>query len=187
MAVQHPDPDIERLLVELRSDDPNRRQAAAEEIATRKLRNDEIIKELRANAFSDTNEYARQAAEHALLSLGVNVSPAPASAPKVGSPAKAVEPLSRRSKIVQFTIGFVGWYLINFSIYAVTSSGGQGIGSVYIVFPANVIVLIVLAFKRRWVALGMLSAIALNLVVALIMGIQVAGFCFIPFFTPGLR
>jgi hypothetical protein len=48
-------------------------------------------------------------------------------------------------------------------------------------------VLIVVASKGRWVAFGMLIAMALNLVVAMVMGVAFAGFFLIPFFTPGLR
>jgi hypothetical protein len=188
MSAQPPEPGIEQLLIELRSDDGDRRKAAAEKIAELRLSNEEIINVLRAIAWTDAVKPARKAAANALKSLGVPLGaapPGPAWRPAPAAP-KAGEPLSRRAKIVQFTGGFVGWYLVNFGIYAVTSAGGKGFTAAIVIFPANIIVLIILAYKRRWVALGMLSAIALNLLVALILGIGVAAWCFIPFFTPGL-
>jgi len=54
-----------------------------------------------------------------------------------------------------------------------------------VLFPANILVLIVLAVIRpvRTVALGILAALAVNLLIALAVGATQQGFCFVPFFA----
>jgi len=175
LVTQPPDPDIEHLLAELRSDDPARRKAAAEAVEQRGLRVDELDQALKRNALNDPNQYARQAAEQALVSLGVIAPPVSAAR------AAAAWFQSHQAKIVQFTMGFVGWFVIN-GILWFLASGNITLGLV--LFPANLVVLILVARRRQSAALGMLSAIAVNLVIALIIGIAIAGWCFIPFFTP---
>ena len=56
------------------------------------------------------------------------------------------------------------------------------ISNIYIL-PANLIALIILAFVRRRVALGILVALAVNFVIAIILGLFINVICFIPFFV----
>jgi hypothetical protein len=103
-------------------------------------------------------------------------------------------PMSRQSKIVQFAIGFVGWFLANGGVWLFLS-GGRGMNlngegdliMAALLFLGNLFVLLVLAFVARQVALGALSAIALNLLIALILGVGTAGWCFIPVFAVRLN
>jgi hypothetical protein len=182
MATQPPDPEIDKLLRELRSDDPKRREASAHKIAKLRLHDNEVIHQLKLIAKTDPNLYARYAASDALSTL-----------------AKPFVALSRRAKIADFTIGFVGWYALNgvawflvaqqpgFTLQgnAIESYGFIGL----CLWPANVLALIVLAVARpgRWIALGLLAAIASNFIIALILGASTGAYCFIPFFTSGLR
>ena len=185
MSAQPPDAEIEKLLEELHSDAAFRRKAAAEKIAELRLSNEEVINALKTMAEADAVRPVRKAAVNALKSL---------NSPLL---AKFAMLLSRRSKITQFTIGFVGWFLVNVGLaflwggpslakYGQVYGPGPGVSIGLLLFPANILLFFILVRVWRWVALGMLSAIALNLLIALILGIAVAGWCFIPFFTPGL-
>ena len=181
-------PEIEKLLIELRSEEAYRRKAAAEEVAALGLKDEQIITALETVAAQDPNRYVKSAAEAALIALGVKVPEKPPAAPKIVPP-----PLSTAAKRREFMIGFVGWWVVNGALW-LGLTGGEGLGPGgfgiilnLLLFPANLLMLIVLAFIRRWIALGGLAAIAVNLLIALIMGVALAGFCFIPFFTPGLQ
>ena len=95
--------------------------------------------------------------------------------------------LTDNGKRVRFAIGFVGWWVAFSLVLVLLIGGGQGSLAIYdwiFVFPVQVIVLIILAFKQRQVALGMLSAIALNLVLSLLRGAVVSAVCFIPLWSP---
>ncbi len=102
-------------------------------------------------------------------------------------PKQPRQPLSRNEKIRDFSIGFIGWWVVNVLIWALMSLIGpdsQGIIFMTInlfVFPINVLVLIFLAFRRRWAALGILATYAVNFVIALIIGLDVNAFCWVPF------
>jgi len=76
MGTQPPDPVIEHLLAELRSDAAFRRAAAANKIAELRMSNDEIIGVLRDMAATDAVMPARMAAKQALASLSGNALPA---------------------------------------------------------------------------------------------------------------
>ncbi|MEK7328452.1 MAG: hypothetical protein AAB217_24670 [Chloroflexota bacterium] len=108
-------------------------------------------------------------------------STAPPSSPK--------KELSRNQKIRDFLIGFIGWWVINGAIWAGIATGDFGPQrSVFLLFPnifilpVNLLALIILAFVRRWVALGLLTAYAVNFLLALIMGLFFNGVCWIPFY-----
>jgi hypothetical protein len=93
-------------------------------------------------------------------------------------------------KMRDFLIGFFGWWIINLVVFGIIIGNSAGEGFWYfilfigypITFVANVITLIVLASRRRFVAFGALSATALNLLISLVSGIFINGICFIPFF-----
>ncbi|MGE5251503.1 MAG: hypothetical protein ACM3QS_14975 [Bacteroidota bacterium] len=87
--------------------------------------------------------------------------------------------LTREQKLKRFLIGFLGWWIVNYPVWALFGGGYGMIG--LITFPANIIVLIILAFRQRWVALGMLAAIAANLLISIMLGVTYMGLCFIPF------
>lgn len=100
---------------------------------------------------------------------------------------------SRGAKVRDLIIGFAGWFVINGGIWlfvaldspiesrlAYAGEGGEILN--LCLLPVNALVLILLAFLRRWIALGMLTALALNLIVALVLGFTTHATCGIPFF-----
>ena len=184
--------EIEKLLEEIRSGSASRRKQAIESLAKLGISNEQIINGLRTAAIHDYNEFVREAAKVALAALGQDLSSVIETHP-AGVPAPIpIRPLytykTRGEKILHFVIGFVGWWVFNGALWFALT-GGKGLGyGVFIlnllVFPANLLILIVLAFVRHWISLGWLAAIAVNLLIALIVGVASNGFCFIPFFTP---
>lgn len=181
METQPPDPEIEKLFAELRSGDPIRQRAAAEKIAERKVLNAEIISVIKTLAQTHPDATVRYWADQSLTMSGatkLSLVPGPHS---VSSSAKVVEPLSRRAKIVQFTIGFVGWYVVNGAIWLGLAK--QGGTPFIVVLPINLIVLIFLALTWRWVALGLLSAMVLNIAISISLGLGSDSFILIPFFN----
>jgi hypothetical protein len=111
----------------------------------------------------------------------------------------AKPPLTRRQKQLDFLIGFLGWWLINglatgcyFGVFALANS--QAVGSASSDFLGllaqamnlvsclwlmlNIAMIIVLAFKRPWVAIGVAAAYASLFIIGLCVGIFLLGFCF---------
>jgi hypothetical protein len=90
----------------------------------------------------------------------------------------------------KFAAGFLGWYLVIWLIYWSLSHGNpdpQGYGAMIVsmlVFPAQIIALIFLFVvkKFRKIGWGMLSAIASNLMISLLLGFGFNAVCFVPFF-----
>lgn len=82
----------------------------------------------------------------------------------------------------QFAAGFLGWFLVNGLIWLFFK---DNIGLNLLVFPVNLIVLIVLfaVKKNRKYAQGVLAAVGVNLLISLILGLFFNAFCFIPFFN----
>lgn len=94
-----------------------------------------------------------------------------------------------RKKLIGFAAGFGGWFVIGsvvwtvLSLFAAQGEGASLLITIFvmpILFGVNLTVLIVLAFKRRWIALGMLSALALNLVVSILIQAIFMGTCAVP-------
>lgn len=92
-----------------------------------------------------------------------------------------------------FLIGLVGWFLVNGLLWFMIGNGsfrpsdaetGATMAAIC-AFPANVGVLLFLTIKKntRRLAGGMLTAIAINLVIALIIGLSFNATCFVPFFV----
>lgn len=89
---------------------------------------------------------------------------------------------------IQMVYGFVGWYVVNGLFWL--AMGNPSFNTNYNFFtglftlPVNLIVLIVLAVMQRTrkIALGMLAAIAVNLVLSLALGVFINGVCFAPFY-----
>ena len=111
---------------------------------------------------------------------------------------KPKKQLTRKEKIRDFLIGFAGWWIITGLVWLGVTRGTFSVPSriwsellalfelvfLLLFFLTQLIALIILAFRRGWIALGMLSAIALNLTITLLVGMTQNAFCFAPFFVP---
>ena len=96
---------------------------------------------------------------------------------------------TRSEKVLDFVIGFVGWFLVNGLLYgcsiwvlqSIDSSSSQSLPALLLgLLPLliNIGALIFFAFTRRWIALGMLAAFALVLVGVLLLGLVFYAICF---------
>ena len=95
-------------------------------------------------------------------------------------PAKLPEGKSQR--ILKFVVGFFGWFLVTFLVFGgKMESNGMEI-SLGVVFFANIVILTFLLKKRSFIGWGMLSAIAVNLIASIILGLFMNAVCFIPFY-----
>jgi hypothetical protein len=118
--------------------------------------------------------------------------------PAGGASKKPKRQLTRNEKIRDFLIGFVGWWIISGLVWLGATNATFTLPSrlwtellalfqllfLLLFFLTQLIALILFAFRRGWIALGMLSAIALNLTVSLLVGMTQNAFCFAPFFVP---
>lgn len=84
-------------------------------------------------------------------------------------------------KNIDLIAGFVGWYLFNGLAWLLNSNDDNGLAC--FLFPLNMIVLIVFLMRRRWIGLGILGALALNLLIALVLNTMVNGTCAVPFWV----
>jgi len=75
----------------------------------------------------------------------------------------------------------VGWYLFNGLAWLLIGYDNYGVACY--LFPLNMIVLIVFLVKRRAIGLGILGALALNLMIALVMGAATNAACAVPFWV----
>jgi hypothetical protein len=85
-----------------------------------------------------------------------------------------------------FAAGFLGWFVINWLVWReIGVNEGENFLFGILTLPVNLIVMVVLAAVRRtrWIGLGILTAIVLNLVITLVMGLVTQAVCLIPFFT----
>ncbi len=178
MAIPASDERIRELLDALNSADPRVRAEAARELGESDRDDQQIILALDRLKSVDTDAKVVAAASEALAILR------PAYVP----------PLTRKEKIERyrdFTGGFVGWYVVNgviwglqgptYSMYGLT---GNSVIVWLIMFPSNVIALIALALFKRGMALGILTALALNFAVTLVLSLIYNALCGIPFFVP---
>jgi hypothetical protein len=102
--------------------------------------------------------------------------------------------LPRKSNLIgQLAIGFLGWYVVMALIYGLlfrsygTGSADYDLMALGCYFlPLQVLILIFLLANRklRRIGWGMLSAIGLNLMISLVLGLFGNALCFIPFFKP---
>ena len=105
---------------------------------------------------------------------------------------KPKTPLTRNEKIRDFSIGFFAWWLINgIAWFGLTSDAANSMGEnglllficvIPLFYLSQLVAIIVFAFRRGWIALGSISAIALNLFITLVLGLTFNATCFIPFF-----
>ncbi len=93
------------------------------------------------------------------------------------------EPLPQRIKWVMIVGGFLGWYALNYLLFLWAAPNS---GMWLCALPANILLLIILAIIRgtRWIALGILAALALNFVVSLALSLNWNAVCLTPFFNP---
>jgi hypothetical protein len=97
---------------------------------------------------------------------------------------------TRQEKVLDFVIGFVGWFLVNGLLYGCSFVILQGLDSSgapesipalllgLIPLIVNIGALIFFAFARRWIALGILAAFALVLVGVLLLGLVLYVVCY---------
>lgn len=94
---------------------------------------------------------------------------------------------TRNEKILDFVIGFIGWFMVNGLMYACSvsiisnlDSGSDTLQIVLLALPLviNIVALILLSMTRRWIALGALAAFALLLVGVLLIGLLAYAICF---------
>ena len=159
MDQQPSEPEIQKLLEELKHKHPRRRAKAVQIIHEQKIADERLTEVLKLLTVKDPNNLVRSAACSALNSLGIVL------------PKRL--PLSRNEKIRDFLIGFFGWWIVNVLLWVISpvDPSGQLPGEIFnfIVLPINIIVLIFLAFRRRWVALGVLATYAVNFIIALLL------------------
>ena len=107
-----------------------------------------------------------------------------------GQQSPEPQPAGRLSLNWIFAIGFLSWYLVVGLLYwSQMKDDPQGYGAMLsslFIFPAQLIALgILFAIKDlRNAGWGVLSAIALNLLISLILGLSFNALCFVPFFAP---
>lgn len=93
---------------------------------------------------------------------------------------------------IDFWAGLVGWYVINGIIWSIILKLNLDL-LMYFVPAANLTVLLIAAFnlKHRSFAFGMLLAVALNFLVAIVLGLFVNAICGTlfnaPFFIPSFQ
>ncbi|MGC1376132.1 MAG: hypothetical protein WA821_07920 [Anaerolineales bacterium] len=87
-------------------------------------------------------------------------------------------------QIIEIGVGFVAWYVINGLIWWGGTSNYRFFLAIF-TLPGNLIALLICAIvpRLRKVALGILIAIALNLVITLVLGMLTNALCFVPFFN----
>jgi len=166
---EHPDHKyINKLLDDLESGDLPRRVMAVRALAKLRARNQLITRILKRVVSRDPDWIVRLEAAAALIRLGLQ---------------------TRAGKFIEFAIGFVGWWGINHLVWTSIvaqplTPGFRHYDANLLVLPCNLVTLIALAFIRRWVALGLLTAYGANLAIATMMRLLVNGICWIPFTVP---
>ena len=161
MATQTPQLDVARRLADMQHSDFVIRLEAVRTLTAARVDTAEVIRAFKLAAETDASPYVREAALNALKAMGVGVGGLKAYvAPRVVEP-----PLTSREKIKALAAGFFGWNVIAGVLGLLTNWVVQLVaGQLFLLMwlPVSLIVLIGLLLKRRWVGLGMLAALALN-------------------------
>ena len=159
------DQEIESLLQELHSRQSDQRLMAVDELAALNVKTDEVIRALEMVAAQDHDRHVRQAALYAL-----------------GRGAGLKNAISHSEKLSDFATGFIGWYGISILLWAFLPGSSSLLQLLALLcLPLHIVVLIVLGIKRRWMALGVLAAFAVNLAIATFMGMLFPAWCGAPF------
>ena len=96
---------------------------------------------------------------------------------------------TRNQKILDFVIGFFGFFVFNFILFFATLLAGIDLGHLsgvtarvitFLPLILNILGLIYFAFTRYWIALGALSAFGALLLIVLLL----AAVCFAQFGAP---
>jgi len=96
---------------------------------------------------------------------------------------------TRSEKVLDFVLGFAGWFLVNGLLYGCSlyilqampfNSYDSPLALLLGLLPLllNIAALIFFAFTRRWIALGILAAFALVLVGVLLLGLVFYVICY---------
>lgn len=173
----------------LNGDRARRREAAIQKLTGPLMGDERIVSTLESLAAGDAYQYVRDAAGDALIRIGrtppVSRVPPP---PPIGHVYS-----TRSERILDVVIGFVGWWVVNVGIwlvaeylrpasgYARSSYGWLLMMLAGVLFIINIATLILLAFLRRWVALGILTALGANSLIALVTGLSLNASCGIAF------
>lgn len=94
---------------------------------------------------------------------------------------------NKKQQWIQFAAGFLGWFIL-YGLFWLglmqTDPGGSFILNLCLL-PLNVFLMIYLAVKKktRFIGLGILAAMAANMIILLVMGAGMIATCNIPFFA----
>jgi len=95
-------------------------------------------------------------------------------------------PPSRKFKFTwEFFAGFLGWFVAATLFYRQVRGEETLVICGGLLFPVNLVLLILLLKYRTQIGWGMLAALAVNMVDSLVLGLVQNAFCFIPFFGGG--
>ena len=165
------DSEITQLLEVLDSEYPGYRLSAVQRLAKLAVKDTDVVRALEAVAAGDSNAQVREAA---LRALG-------------RAKSRGHVYRTRTEKWLDCALGFVGWWLINTSLFWVVAVAILGelreFGIAFAMptlFILNVIALVALGKTRQWVVWGILSAYAINFVIMTVMGVFIAGACGMP-------
>jgi hypothetical protein len=185
MSQPAPDQEVETLLKQLASPNEKDRISAVRKLGALSAREPRVIAALEELAAREPYSSVVEQVGTTLRSLG-HPHPVWESQKSSSSPAYEKSYATIRERTFDLLIGFVGWSAINSLIWMILRSGDCSYGCIgfnLLLFPINLVILIVLAFARRWLAMGMLIAIAINFAIALAMGALLNALCAIPFFV----
>ena len=92
-----------------------------------------------------------------------------------------------------YTIGFLGWFLLNGLLWLLISGEGEIsfevesnlLSNGLCIFPLNLAIMFFLFWRKdtRKIGQGILAAYGVNLIISLILGLGYNAFCLVPFFT----
>jgi hypothetical protein len=178
--------EIEQLINRLHSSDDRERLRAVVRLGELGVRDRHVIAALEEMAAHEPLEGIVEAAAEALRRLG-HPHPAWDSTSSAQRTAGGKQYGTSNEKVIDSVIGFVGWYTVNGAFWLTTLKGqpineGYNLFANLLMLPVNLLVLIVLAFLRRWMAFGILVAVAANLLIALVLRMTTNATCTIPFF-----
>jgi hypothetical protein len=187
MAEPPSEEEMQQLLDRLRSPNGQDRFDGVEKAIELGLDDRRVIGALKELAAHDPDGKVADAASVALHISGQPPPPLVEQKPPAAT-EQGKRPKTRNEKIFGFAIGFAAWFAVNGGIWLLLLNGhdlnfGLNVILNILLLPANLVALLILAFSQRWVALGVLSAIAANLVIALVIGSTFNGVCAIPFFV----
>ena len=178
--MQTPPPtEVEVLLQRLQDNDPRIIAQAIEEAAKHIASDEQLRQRITALQTDDPSDLVRETAKRVLAS----------SKPSYIKPFYS-EP--------DFWAGFFGWYIFNsIAFLIVSSSSGTGgglsadilrtVAGLGLILSINLIAPIVAAFKRRFLAAGILTAFAINFAISIIIGAGWTAVCGLPFFAVWIR